>query len=403
MRICVLGGAGGMAYGASLDFIEQDEVDSVVLCDREYSALEARRDALASPKVEIKKVDVSDLSAVRAALDGSDVCLQATTAEFNISTMEQCLKTGTHYTDLGGRFKWTKLGLEMDKQFKEAGLTAVVNSGASPGMIQVQARLVADRLDTLESMDVILGVQDSPAGAGSSRHFTLPFAARTLLEELYASAWVFRDGKYMEVPPQSGRQDYVFPDPVGKVTTHWTLHSEMATLPLSFAPKGIKNVSYSLGYPAGFVEAVLLMIDAGLASTEPVTVGGVTLTPLDMLEAVLDRQRLAAPIPPDSHYCSRLVATGTRGGVKYEVTCDVMCHQYHQWPAVDLTQFITGFPAAVTCRMLGSGVISERGANASEVIVPPEPYFARLAERGLVPEITERVLEPLAVRASPSC
>ena len=129
----------------------------------------------------------------------------------------------------------------------------------------------------------------------------------------------------MEVPPQSGRQDYVFPNPVGKVTTHWTLHSEMATLPVSFAPKGIKNVSYSLGYPSGFVEGVLLMLDAGLGSTDPVTVGDVDVVPMEVLEAVLDRQRLRAPVPTDAHYCSRLVVTGTKGDEKYPKSRATSC------------------------------------------------------------------------------
>lgn len=380
-----------MAYGAALDFIEQEEVESVLLCDREFKALKARKDALASPKIKIKKVDVSDPAAVRAALKGFDVCLQATTAEFNISTMEQCLKTGTHYTDLGGRFRWTKAGLAMDKQFSKAGLTAVVNSGASPGMSQVQARLAADRLDTVESIELILGATFDPPADGSPQRFVLPFAARTLLEELYANAWVYRNKKYEEVAPQSGRQEYVFPDPVGKLVTHWTLHSEMATLPVSFARKGIKNVSYSLGYPPGFVDGVLLMLDAGLGSTDPIKIGRTTVVPRDVLEAVLDRQRLAVKEPPSGAYVSRVVATGRKGGVKRKVTCDVITRQFDKWP-VDLVAFVTGFPAAVTCRMLGNGTIKKRGANASEVIVPPEPYFKLLAERGIVPKIRSRKL-----------
>lgn len=389
MKICILGGAGGMAYGAALDFIEQEEVESVLLCDRELKALEARKDALSSIKIEIKKVDVSDTSAVRSALEGYDVCLQATTAEYNISTMEQCLKTGTHYTDLGGRFRWTKAALKMDEQFKKAGLTAVVNSGASPGCSQVQARLAADKLDTIESLDVIIGGTVVPP-EGTSLHFVLPFAARTLLEEMYANAWIFRDGKYEEVPPQSGRQEYVFPEPLGKQVTHWTLHSEMATLPVSFADKGVKNVSYNLGYPDGFVEGILLMLDAGLGSTDPITVGDATVVPKDVLEAVLDRQRLEAEALPGIG-CCRIVATGKKGDVNCEVTCDIVTRQWEKWP-VDLTTFATGFPAAVTCRMLGNGSITERGANASEVIVPPEPYFELLAERGIVPTIEVKEL-----------
>ena len=47
------------------------------------------------------------------------------------------------------------------------------------------------------------------------------------------------------------------------------------------------------------------------------------------------------------------------------------------------TGLSVGVPVGVTCRMLGAGTISERGALPAEACIPPEPFFKLLAERNL--------------------
>ena len=42
---------------------------------------------------------------------------------------------------------------------------------------------------------------------------------------------ILRDGRVKEVPGLSVREEFVLPDPVGRVEGYYTLHSELATLP----------------------------------------------------------------------------------------------------------------------------------------------------------------------------
>ena len=73
MKICIIGGAGDMALGSLRDFLEQDEVESIVLADIDYGRLERLRDTLASPKVSIVVADASSAESVCTALDGANV------------------------------------------------------------------------------------------------------------------------------------------------------------------------------------------------------------------------------------------------------------------------------------------------------------------------------------------
>ena len=95
-------------------------------------------------------MDVTDHAAMVAALDGCDVCLNATLPYFNEGVMEACLEAGAHYTDMGGLFHWAKKQLAMRDRFAAAGLTAVCGSGSAPGIVNVMARYAALRLDTVE-------------------------------------------------------------------------------------------------------------------------------------------------------------------------------------------------------------------------------------------------------------
>ncbi len=47
--------------------------------------------------------------------------------------MRAALQVGAHYLDLGGLFHVTGEQLELDAEFREAGLLAVLGMGSTPG------------------------------------------------------------------------------------------------------------------------------------------------------------------------------------------------------------------------------------------------------------------------------
>jgi saccharopine dehydrogenase-like NADP-dependent oxidoreductase len=86
-----------------------------------------------------------------------------------------------------------------------------------------------------------------------------------------------------------------------------------------------------------------------------------------------------------------VVVTGNRGGREHEITLETLIHPYAPW-GLSMGTSSVGFPAAVTCRLLGSGVITRRGVFGSEACVPPEPYFAELAKREIEVTATDRCI-----------
>lgn len=52
---------------------------------------------------------------------------------------------------------------------------------------------------------------------------------------------VFRDGEFVKETPLAGEDDYWFTPPAGLLRCHLSLHCEVATLPVTFKAKGIRE------------------------------------------------------------------------------------------------------------------------------------------------------------------
>jgi saccharopine dehydrogenase-like NADP-dependent oxidoreductase len=390
MRICVVGGAGKMAMGAILDFVEHPDVERVVLVDVDAAALRARAEQLRSPKVATVVASIGDGKSLVGALSGADVCLNATFPELNVPAMVACLEAGLHYTDFGGLFHWAKDQLALHDRFAAAGLTAVAGSGSAPGIVNVMTGYAAGLLDTVESVRILDGIVNN---APSSSPFAVPYAVMTLVREFTMNPVSFVDGDWVELEPFAGGEEVDFPEPVGRQTVFNTIHSEPYTIPVSLRDKGIRHCSFKLSLPKEFEIKLKLLVQLGLFGMEPVDVGGARVVPSEMTLRLIEQSARAAgtPGPPDDHKCLRVVVVGSRDGREHEITLESLIHPYDPW-GLSMGTSSVGFPAAVTCRLLGSGAITRRGVFGSEACVPPEPYFAELARREIDVTATDRCL-----------
>jgi saccharopine dehydrogenase-like NADP-dependent oxidoreductase len=161
-----------------------------------------------------------------------------------------------------------------------------------------------------------------------------------------------------------------------------TLHSEVATLPVSYRAKGIREVSFRIAFPDGLAERLRFLRALGLTSTEKVRANGVRVAPRDVLMA-LQRQlpRPAAGGPPDEHEVLRVVVRGARDGRPVEDVVDCQTAGISAWGlGVDVD---TGCPPSIAVQLLRAGVITVRGVRPPEQAIPPAPFFAQLRKRGM--------------------
>ena len=285
MKIIVLGGAGKMGCIAVQDLAWDDRVDEVVIADQDLDQAKTVAEYIGSPEVNIQEVDVTDHEGLVALLDGADACVNATVYYFNLQVMEACLEAGVPYTDMGGLFHTTRKQLALHERFAEAGVSAVLGMGSAPGVPNIQARYAADRLDTIESVRIYDGIKPP---SGNDVQFT--YAVPTIVDELTMSPMVYRDGDFVACDPLSEFEDYWFVEPLGLLPMHLSLHSEVATLPISFEDKGLQECFFKINYwgmAKEAVDKVRVLVDFGLAGRDPVDVNGQQVIPRDMMVAMM--------------------------------------------------------------------------------------------------------------------
>jgi saccharopine dehydrogenase-like NADP-dependent oxidoreductase len=389
MRIVVLGGAGKMGCISVQDLAGDDRVSEVVIADQDLAQARIVAETVASPKIEIQAVDASDHDSLVSVLQGADACLNATVYYFNLPIMEACLETRVPYTDMGGLFFTTRKQLALSDRFTAAGIAAVLGLGSAPGMPNIQARYAADRLDTIETIRIYDGIKPPPP---DDLRFT--YAVPTIVEELTEPPMVFRDGEFLACEPMGEFEDYWFTPPLGLLPMHLSLHSEVATLPVSLADKGVRECFFKINYwgmAKETVEKVRVLADFGFANREPVVVKGQQVVPRDLLVAMMSdyvppiTDFLAPPTskPPD---WTKEIVTEVRG------TKDGKELTYRVGTLTCKGALPTGVVPARGAIWLAEGRIAP-GVHPPELAIDPVPFFRELENRDILVQVsvTERI------------
>jgi len=414
MHALVLGGAGAMGRWTIRDLTESDGVDEVVVADLDgqraretagWAAAHAGSNGTA--RVQGMALSAGDPEALRRAFEQVDVVANCAYHATNVPVMEACADTGTHYVDLGGLFHTTRRQLALHERFVAAGVTAVAGMGASPGTTNVMAALAARELATVEAVEVRLGIADFTK---STAPLPVPYAVHTLLDEFSVPAMVFRGGRWAAVPAMSEQEELDFPAPVGRVRVGHTLHSEVATLPLHLAERGVQTVSFKVGFPTDFMDRMALLTGLGLAGTDPVDLPSGKVIPRELLvhliSATLERSGPVFEVQPDDAEAIWVWVRGRRaepgdpalappcrtattasGGA--EVLAECLVRPHPTWQAGS-GQLDTGVPPSIVAQFLAHEVIDRPGVYAPEDVVPPGPYFSELARRFMEVSVVTR-------------
>src|SRR5512133_1608195 len=156
----VLLGAGLMGRAALYDLARSDVATEIILADFDLARAEAVANDFGNGKARPAFADVRDTAALAALLRGAAVVLNCTQYYWNLDTMRAAIEAGTNYLDLGGLFHTTRKQLELDSEFRRIGRLALLGMGGTPGVSNIAARYLADRLDTVAAILIHDGSTD---------------------------------------------------------------------------------------------------------------------------------------------------------------------------------------------------------------------------------------------------
>jgi saccharopine dehydrogenase (NAD+, L-lysine-forming) len=396
MKIILLGGAGIIGKVIARDLALSDDVAEIVIADLNKAGAQAAV-ASAAPgdsRFKAAAVDVTNQAALVELLAGADCVINSVQYYFNLDVMRACLEAGCHYLDLGGLFHTTRKQLELNEDFQSKGLTAILGLGSCPGIANIQPALVAERFDAIHSIKIYNG-----ATTDSRDSLAWPYSLATILDEMTERPVVFRDGQFIELEPLSEEETFDFRAPIGNRVTHLTLHSEAATLPLSYAHKGVQACFFKInffGYSEKAFRRLQGLTQLGLGNKSPVTVkaklsGGelveAEVRPRDVLSEVLSKSEATRRGENPGFKDIATVVEGTKDGKPLTIRVDTTAWP-HEAYGVSGGTLVVGVPPAVVARWLAAGEVQAKGVQPPETSVEPLHFFRALAERRIHTEVT---------------
>jgi saccharopine dehydrogenase-like NADP-dependent oxidoreductase len=352
-RFAVLGGAGAIGRIVVRDLFESHQRNHIVIADYNEPAAQALIKYFGDRRVQAEFIDIRRPSDLARLLNKTGVVINCLQHDFNLLIMRAALKSRVHYVDLGGLFYWTRKQLRLNEKFRKAKLTAIIGMGCAPGITNVLTAYAVSKLTKVQSVKIRVGSRDFNPPF-SALYF--PYSPQTIIEELTLKPWIFRNGQFKQIAPRTGWEETDFPKPIGKIWTLWTRHSEIATLPLAFKAKGLRDCDFKVSFDPDFVEEIMNRLHDGM-----------TVQDFKNLNQPPNRQ-------PNDYEISRVTADGIFA------ECHAAAKPEWQASAGDAD---TACPASIAAQMIAGGLIKESGVRPPEIAVPIQPFFAELQKRGL--------------------
>jgi len=308
--------------------------------------------------------DIHDHDALVELLKDVDLVFNAVGPYFAHGTAvaDAALASGTHYADLCADIEITRALIAKDKQWQEAGLTAVTGFGMSPGLTNLLAAKLAARLDEMQQVSMFWWGSIGDEVVPSDMRGTL----EGLLNEEFGPVTTFEDGK--EITVNGFRDGAEELDVMGhKLTFFHAGHSEQITMPLYFPVEQAHLKGCVL--PNGVTQLIDAGVKIGMKSKDEIDVYGVKMKPFDFLiNYAFNKNTYAEQCDLDSlnapeGVCARVV--GLRDGKQVTLTEGIALGERS---GNCEGMLMTGVSAAVCAEGVVNGLISRRGVYAPEAL-----------------------------------
>jgi saccharopine dehydrogenase (NAD+, L-lysine-forming) len=372
-KVIVLGGCGAVGSVAVKTLAAQEIISEVVIGDWNIDKAKAMAKDLGS-KVSAIKVNAEDRESIKAAVRGCDIVLNCVGPFYKTvkTILSAVIELGINYVDVCDDVDVTVDILNMDKQAKAAGITALIGMGNSPGISNLLGKFAAENLlDETDSIDIFHAHGgEAIEGEGVIGH---RFHCMTI------DVPMFLDGKltyvkYFEPDGIALRQKFEFPI-LGEVPLYPYPHPEQVTMPRYIKTRQVTNKGSVI--PNEYYDLTRELCGLGLASKELLDVKGVKVTPYDFAMAYILKQR--ERILKETNFgkqrgCLSIVVKGKKGG-KYRE------YRFHLASRSEALGEGTGIPAAMGVLLMQTGKISSKGVMPPEGCINPNDLLA------LVPKV----------------
>ena len=380
-------GCGGVASVAIHKMVQNKDVfTDLMIASRTVSKCDALKKELDGKGVNIstRAIDADDTQALIKLIEEyqPDVVVNLALPYQNLTIMDACLATKTHYVDTANYEPKDTAKFEYSwqwayrKRFEEAGITALLGSGFDPGVTGVfSAYAQKHYFDKIKQIDIL-----DCNGGDHGYPFATNFNPEINIREITSNGRYYEKGEFHETKPLEIKREYDF-DQVGKKDMYLLYHEELESLAQNI--KGVERIRFFMTFGESYIRHLTVLENVGMTSIEPIIYEGKEIIPLQFLKAVLPDPASLGPrtVGKTNIGC---IYQGTKDGkdVKYYVY-NVKDHQdCYKEVGSQAISYTTGVPAMIGAMMILQGKWNMPGVHNIEEF-DPDPFMEALNEWGL--------------------
>lgn len=374
MQILVLG-SGLMGPAAAYNALTDAQVAQVTLADKDAGQLAAAaarlRPLLVNPaRLETTVIDLADQQATAALIARHDAVVAALPSAVIPLGVRATVAARTPWIDLSWPAE-SELP-ELQRLAAENGVLVIPGCGVEPGLTEIMARYVAEKLDRTDELHIKCG--GIPVQPDGPLNYRIVFGGKRLPLREY-DARIAEDGALRAVPRYSGVETLQVAG-VGEVEA-WHEGFMPWLLELD-ALKGIKlGTQKTVRWP-GYAAKATVLRELGLLSLQPIDVDGVQVAPKHVVDAALyPHVRLREDERDLTIF--RVEVRGEKDGFPRRYSID-MVDRYDERLGFTSMARVTAFTGAIVARMAARGAFTATGWVTPEKLLTGAHFQTLVAE-----------------------
>jgi hypothetical protein len=236
MRIFVLGAGGA---GSLLTHLLARQGHTVWCGDRDVER--ANRFLGKNSGIEVRPANARNVWSIVRAGRGANLVINASPAVFNEIVMRAALRLRAHYLDLNAHLTRNPFRPEQfrfEKRFAAKNRTALICTGAAPGLTNLLAKRGSEMLDTVDSIQIRL------YESTESRDPVSTWSPEVAYDEAISRPRVYRDGRFSLGKRFGEREKFGFQQPIGVAPVYLAAQDEVCMLPYAIP---VRNVDAKIG------------------------------------------------------------------------------------------------------------------------------------------------------------
>ena len=387
-------GCGGVASVAIHKCCQNSEVfEEICIASRTVSKCDVLKEKLqgtTKTKITTAQVDADKVEELIALIEKEkpDVVLNLALPYQDLTIMDACLATKTHYIDTANyepedtaKFEYSWQWAYREK-FEKAGITALLGSGFDPGVTGVFcAYALKHEFDEINYIDIL-----DCNGGDHGYPFATNFNPEINLREVSANGSYWEDGHWVETEPMEFKSVYDFPE-VGKKDMYLLHHEEIESLAKNIP--GVQRIRFFMTFGQSYLTHMKCLENVGMLSTAPVEFNGQEIVPIQFLKALLPDPASLGPrtVGKTNIGC---IFTGVKDGKEKSIYIYNVCDHQECYKEVEsqAISYTTGVPAMIGSMMVVTGQWKKPGVfNVEEF--DPDPYMEALNKWGLPWKVCE--------------